>query len=301
MAALPQEAPSSSDSLWERLRYGPLLARAARGTREACRFARLVARVEYGLDSERRRVACARIRRWLGVTASEAARLYRASLYSEALEEADTARLMRLSGGVDLPIEIRGWSPRGGRPRIYGALHAGSPVFAFMGLRAQHEPHARIIARELDDQNPMARVKHEFARRKVAWVEDSSGARFFDTDATSILAAREHLLAGRPLFAAVDVPGDVVDRDHPVRLFDESVVLAEGIFHLAAMTGADMQILRSVHRGGRILVDCRPPIEGADAATLMQGIAAEMEAVIREQPEEFWFWPFFVGADREAG
>lgn len=289
-----QSAPP--DSLWERMRYGPLMAYASRGLQNGRRVAAIVSRVEYARDANRQRVARDRIRRWLDVSESEARRLYRDALFSEALEEADCARMMRHRGPIDMPVEVRGWEPRGDRPRVYGTLHAGSPVVAFLDFRSRFEPHARIIARELDDQNPMARSKHAFARRKVAWVEETAGEPFFKTDVTSILGARDHLLAGRPLFAAVDVPGDVVDRGRAISLFGERVALAEGLFKLAAMTGADMQLLCTVQRKGSVLVDFRRPVDGPSAESLMEAMAAEMEAAIRSQPEEFWFWPFFAGA-----
>lgn len=285
---------ASHDSLWERLRYGPLLRASRRSPAGARRFASIVAAVERRLEAERVGVAEDRIMRWLGVSRPQASRIFRDALFSEALEEADSARMMAHPSAPLLPIEIEGHAPRGGRPRIYAALHAGSPVLAFMGLRKRFEPDVRIIARELDEENPMANAKQAFALRKVAWVEEVSGAKFIDTDGEAILEARDHLLSGRPLFAAVDVPGDVVSRTDRVGLFGETVVLASGIFRLAAMTGADMQLVVSEHRDGRILVRCRPPFEASDAASLLAAMAPEMEAVLRDQPGEFWFWPFFV-------
>ncbi len=292
MAAQPK------DTAWERLRYGPLLRVASRSRVAGRTFASLVSWVELRRDPERRRVAEERIRRWLGLPAAEAARVYRRAVFSEALEEADAARLMWGAASDRIPVEIRGDVGRAGRPRIYGMLHAGSPVLAFLGMRSCHEPEGRIIARELGENNPMAGAKARFAAEKVAWVEASSGSPFIDTDAGAILEARDHLLAGRPLFAAVDVPGDVVSRADRVDLFGETVVLASGIFRLATMVGADMQLLVSVHRNGRILVDCRPPFDAPDAASLMEAMTGEMEAVLREQPEEFWFWPFFVSPQK---
>jgi len=285
---------AQGDTAWQRLRYGPLLTGASRSFAGARAYASLVAAVEYRRDRTRRRVAQDRIARWLGTSADEAGRVFRASLFSEALEEADSSRHMRLGANPADSVDIEGVVPRAGRPRIYGALHFGSPVLAFMGLRAQFEPDVRVIARELDRNNPMPQAKTAFARRKVAWVEETSGAPFFDTDDTAILHAREHLLAGRPLFAAVDVPGDVVDRSDRVALCGESIVLASGIFRLAAMTGADMQMVVSVQRGDRVLVHCRPPVDGQNAAALEAAMVVEMEAVIRQQPDEWWFWPFVL-------
>ncbi|HEY8516268.1 MAG TPA: hypothetical protein VIS07_12200 [Candidatus Binatia bacterium] len=287
----------ANDARWDRLRYGPLLRLASASPAGARLFAALASHVEHRRDPERRRVAEDRIMRWLGATPSEAARIFRAGLYSEALEEADSARWMRLERPPVEEVELAGFSRQGGRPRIYGALHAGSPVHAYLAMRARDEPDVRIIARELDERNPMPRAKLAFAMRKVAWVERMAGTRFIDTDASAILLARDHLLAGRPLFAAIDVPGDVVARAGRVSLFGEPVLIAAGVFHLAAMTGADMQLVVSMRRGDGFVARCRPPIEGKSVDELLAAMAREMEAVIREQPGELWFWPYFVAAE----
>lgn len=289
-----------TDTTWERFRYGPLIRSASRGESIGRVYAAIVAWVEWRREANRRRVAEERIARWVGTSSREAARIFRGSLYSEALEEADSARLMRSSGLPTMPIEVKGLASREERPRIYASLHAGSPVLAYIGLRAQFEPEARIIARELDENNPMASSKRRFARRKVAWVEATCGARFFKTDAEAILEARQHLIAGRPLFAAVDVPGDVVSRADRTLLFGEQVVLASGIFRLAAMTGADMQLVVSARGKRRVLVDCGRPINGSDTLALQDAMLAQMEEAIRRWPDEFWFWPFFVSSTGSA-
>ena len=287
-------AISPSESAWERLRYAHLLPLAGRGEAAAQTYASLVAAVEQRRDAQRRRVAEERIARYLRVSAGAARRIFRDALRSEAIEEADSVRFMRGGASLDDGVAIEGAAERAQRPRVYAALHFGSPVLAYLGLRLQREPELRVIARELDGNNPMPASKRDFARRKVAWVEATAGARFLDTDRAAVLRAREHLLAGRPLYAAVDVPGDVVARAGRVHLCGDRVLIASGIFHLAAMTGADVQMVVSAHRRGRIEVRCRPPVEACNAADLEIAVAAEVEAVVRELPQEWWMWPFLV-------
>jgi hypothetical protein len=60
------------------------------------------------------------------------------------------------------------------------------------------------------------------------------------------------------------------------------------------MAGADFQMVVSLRRGDRIAVLCRPPVDGADVTALGSAVVAEIEAVVREWPEEWWFWPFMV-------
>jgi hypothetical protein len=282
---------SGRDGAWERLRYARLLPLAGRGHAAAHAYAELVATVELRRDPERGRAAQARIERWLGATPRRAQAIHRASLRSEALEEADTLRLMRGTASLGDIVTLGGFADRGRRPRVYATLHYGSPVAAYLAL-CRREPHLRIIARRLDEGNPMPAVKRDFGRRKVEWVEATAGWTFLETDAAATLRAREHLLQGHALYAAVDVPGDVVARADRMRLCGEPVILASGVFRLAAMAGADFQMVLAEHRGGRIRVRCRPPVEGSDAMGLAAAVVGEIEAAVRERPEEWWFWPF---------
>src|SRR5436190_15820658 len=90
---------SEATGVWPTLRYRRLLpvTRVSRGTGRV--YARLVAAVELGRDAARRDTAIARIVRALGVDRGEASRIFRASLASEAQEEADSTYFM--SRGAD--------------------------------------------------------------------------------------------------------------------------------------------------------------------------------------------------------
>lgn len=290
---------SAGDRAWQSLRYGTLLPAAGRSVARGRAYAALVAAVEHARDAERRRVAEARIARWLGVPGTTARALFRAALFSEGLEEADSARFMRDPSALDAAITITGDTARAGRPRIYGAMHLGTPVLAYLGLCRRVEPGLPLIARELDENNPMPAKKQAFARGKVAWVE-SAGVKFFGTSTLSVLRARERLRDGKAICAAVDVPGDVVTHRATMTLCGEALSFASGIFDLAVMTGADVQLVASCHRDGAIQVSCRPPVAAASEAELAALVAREMEAVVRALPGEWWLWPYVLPA-RNAG
>ena len=280
--------------LWEGLRWGPLLWLAGCGPSLGRLYAELVARVERRRDPQRRRVAESRITRWLGVDGARAGRIFTEALRSEALEESEIAAILHNGDPGVVPVALDGWEGRGRRPRIYGVFHAGSPVLVYLELRRRFEPQLRLLARELGEGNPMGDAKRRFAARKVDWVEKATGEAFFDTRATALLEAREHLLAGRPLFAAFDVPGDVVARAGEVRLFGERILLASGVFELAALTGADIQLVFSRHGSAGVHAWFRPSLEATTGEELLAGVGRELEDAIRSMPGENWFWPFFV-------
>jgi hypothetical protein len=290
----PQRGPGPRAGFWEGLRWGPLLSLAGRGPLFGRIYAEVVARVEHRRDPERRRVAESRIARWLGVDEASAGRIFVQALRSEALEESEIAAVLRSDDPEVVPIVLEGWQGRGPRPRIYGVFHAGSPVLVYLELRRRFEPQLRLLARELDENNPMGDAKRRFASRKVGWVENATGESFFDTRGTALLEAREHLLAGRPLFAAFDVPGDVVARAGEVSLFGERVLLASGVFELAALTGADIQLVFSKHGPAGVRAWFRPSLEASTGDEFLAGVGRELEDAIRSMPGENWFWPFFA-------
>jgi len=292
---------TSDSSLWQQLRYGALLRAAGTSVAAARAYAAVVAEVERRRDPHRSSVAEARIRRSLGMTGDAARRIYRDALYSEALEEADSLRFMSGRSSIARDVDVVGVAPRGGGPRLYAALHFGSPVLAYLALRAVAEPDLLLIGRELDEEkNPMPASKREFAARKVAWVE-AAGAPFLGTTDRDVLQAREHLLAGRPLCAAVDVPGNVVRRAEWIDVAGHRVSVATGVLHLAVLTGCDVQLVAGAHRAGRISVWCRPAFSAPTVAELARKIAADVDAVVREWPGEWWMWPFMVAPREERG
>jgi hypothetical protein len=285
-----------AEQAWNTVRYGPLLRAAARSASAGRAYAALVARVEYARDRERRRVAAQRIQRWTGAPEAEARRTYLRALRSEALEEADSVRFMRAPRFPRDRVVVSGVEPRGARPRIYGALHLGSPVLAYLGLCLGAEAGLPLIARELDEDNRMPAPKQAYGMRKVAWVESTAGVKFLGTDAHAVLRARERLVDGGAICAAADVPGDVVTHRATMTVCGERLSFASGIFRLAVMTGADLQLVASCNRGGTIHVTCRPPVSAASESELAALVADEMAAVVRELPDEWWLWPFLLPA-----
>lgn len=284
------------EQAWNSLRYGSLLRAAARSERAGRAYSALVARVEYARDRERGRVAAERIRRWTGASPEDARSTYLRALRSEAQEEADSVQFMRAKPFPRDRVVVSGFEPRGNRPRIYGALHLGSPVMAYLGLCLGGEAGLPVIARELDEDNPMPAPKQAYGMRKVAWVESTAGVRFLGTDARAVLRARERLVEGGAIYAAADVPGDVVTHRAAMVVCGERLSFASGIFRLAVITGADLQLVASYNRGGTIHVKCRPPIAAASESELAAMVADEMAAVVRDLADEWWLWPFLLPA-----
>lgn len=288
---------------WAELRYGRLLPLAARQRGFAPRYARLVSLVEGTLDRERRAAASARMQRWLRVTPRRARALHRACLASEAREEADTAWFMtqpwEALARAYLPLGCP-VSPR--TATIWTILHFGSPILAYVHLCRVWGVDARIIGRALDDANPMPSAKQAWGRRKVAWVQEVTGKPFLAVDAGAIAHAREHLLAGGALLAAIDVPGDVVGRSTRLTLFGEPTRVAAGIFRLAELTRVPLRSLRAISRGGRVEVRHGDPIVLAGGDDPLAPVASEVETILRAHPDEWWLWPYLPAyVDAPAG
>jgi hypothetical protein len=277
---------------WAELRYGRLLPLAARRRSFASAYARVVSLVEWSSDARRRRVARSRIARWLCLTDGPAALLYRRCLESEAREEADTAWFMAH------PEDLERAYHRAARPdcaagaTIWLTLHFGSPILAYVYVRRVWGIDAAIIGRTLDDQNPMPAAKQAFGRRKVAWVELVTGKPFLGVDAASIAHAREHLLRGGSLFAAIDVPGDVVRRSARIELFGEPVCIAGGIPRIAELARVPMRTLVATSRGGAIHLRSGAAIEARPGGSALAAVGAEIEAILRREPAEWWLWPY---------
>lgn len=278
---------------WAELRYGRLLPLAARQRGFASPYARLVARVESALDRERQAAASARLQRWLGLSTRRAATLHRACLASEAREEADTAWFMgrpwETLAAAYRPLACP-VPPR--TPTIWTILHFGSPILAYVYLCRVWGVDARIIGRALDDANPMPSAKQAWGRRKVAWVQEVTGKPFLAVDAGAIAHAREHLLGGGALLAAIDVPGDVVGRSTRLTLFGEPTRVAAGIFRLAELTRVPLRSLRAISRGGHIEIAHGEPIVLAGGDDPLASVAREVETILRAHPDEWWLWPY---------
>lgn len=226
--------------------------------------------------------------------------IFRNAVRSEALEEADSCRFMSGRCSTVRDIELSGFARTTQRPRLYAALHFGSPVLAYIGLRQQVEKSLLVIARELGDKNPMPGAKQQFATRKVAWVEKAAGAPFLGTSESDVLRARDHLLGGNSVYAAVDVPGNVVRRAEWMRVGGAEMLLATGILKLAAITGCDLQLALGFHRNGRIVVHGGPVVYGSTTVALGAQVMSCLQDVINRWPEEWWMWPFFVDRVQEG-
>jgi len=278
--------------VWSAVRYQRLLPLATRRRSYGRSYARIVAMVEWLADRRRRDVATSRIARWLGMGRIRAGLLYRSCLESEAREEADTSWFITHPDDLErayCPID----SPdRDGAATIWVTLHLGSPILAYLHLSRAWGIDAKIIGRALDDENPMPAAKQVWGRRKVAWIETLTAKPFLGVDALSIVRGREHLLRGGSLFAAIDVPGDIVGRSAKIELFGESMRIAGGIMRMATLARVPVRFLIAVSDGTAIKLRYGDAIPPSPTDAHLVAIGSEIEATLRAFPEEWWLWPY---------
>lgn len=280
---------------WERLRYGPLLSTASRSAAARSVYEQTVAGIELRLETERTRVARRRIEKMLACEGSAAADIYRSALLSEAREEADTSRLVRghekldhLLATRETPAESHG---------IFITLHYGSPILAFLYLRVTLGIPVRAIGRALDRDNPLSPAKLCWGKEKVAWLDRASGTTLIPTDVRGTLAARDELLAGRSLFAAIDVPADVVGRAAPLEVLGTRLAFANGLLRIAELTRAPLIPFLARSRGGALEFEFGEPIRAASLAALTEATERWLSASLRAHPGEWWLWPFVREAE----
>ena len=278
------------ENAWPEWRYGRMLSFAATTRAAGEGYARLVAEVELR-DVVRRRRAVARIQRWQGVSRDAALGIFRASLISEAREEADTAYFMQH------PPALRGWMPDARAvaipqgPILYATLHLGSPVFAYLFLRLVASLDVHAIGRKLDERNPMPAAKRRFGLAKEAWLRALVGVDFLEPTAHAMNAAREHLLDGRPVFAALDVPGDVVDRSARLAVGGEQVAFSSGAIRIARLAGARVVPLVALGGAAGLRLHVGSPIEG-DSPDAGTKVLHSLLGFVHRHPGEWWLWPY---------
>lgn len=281
---------------WVVTRYERLLPLTARSRAVGRAYATLVAAMELRLDPLRRVTAERRIARWLGVPEAHAHRIHRDSLRSEAREEADTAFFMAHPDALETAVRARRDEPRDEAPTIYAILHFGSPILAYLHLCSTRGRAIHAIARELDTTNPMSEAKRQFGVRKVAWVHERSGRPFIGVDGAAIVHARERLLAGDSLYAALDVPGNVSQRAAEVTVCGERLRVAAGMTTLASLTRTPLQPVLALCRGSDIEMLYGPRIPPTSPADTLAAVTAALFAFVTVHPGEWWLWPYVTPA-----
>lgn len=281
---------------WQSLRYGRLLPWTARSRLAAEAYARLCAAVDYRLDPTRARAGVDRIGRWTGVDARRAGTIYRAALRSEAREEADVSWYMHHPGALADAFRVHGPEPAADGPVIWATLHLGSPNLAFVYLRRIRGVDVRIMARPLDDSNPMPASKRDWGRRKVGWLEEASGTAFLGTSPEDLAVARSRLTSGTGLYVLFDVPGDIAARSADVTLMGERVRIAGGIFVLAGLANVAIQPVVAVRRGAHVDVHYGRRIEPVGKRIPIAEVERELSAAIERWPDEWWLWPYLPPA-----
>lgn len=278
--------------VWEYVRYGALLPWTARSRLAGVAYSGLCGSVEYRLDARRREAAVGRIERWLGVDEDRARAIFRSTLRSEAREEAEVSWLMHHPAELVRAFRLGTDEPSGEGPAIWATLHLGSPTLAFMYLRCLRGRDVRIVARPLDESNPMPEAKRVWGHRKVAWIENVTGAPFLGTSAEAMSIARSRLLKGASIFALMDVPGDIVSRSVTVDLFGERVRIAAGVFILSRMVGVPIRPIVAIPRGGRIELRYGRAIEPIKNGMPIEAVERELTTILRDLPGEWWLWPY---------
>ncbi|MDG2308854.1 MAG: hypothetical protein P8R42_30090 [Candidatus Binatia bacterium] len=277
-----------------RLRYDLLLGWAGHGRGLGRTYAAAVARADLALDAARTRVAVERIQRWTGMSAAAARGTYYSSLVSEAREEADSALFMRDPGAFARWLPDATDVPRPEGPVLYATLHFGHPVLSCVYLRRCAGIDVRPIIRGLDDGNPMADPKRGWGQRKVGWTRDLLDGAVFGVDGLATVRAREHLLNGGAVFAALDVPGDVSDRSSTVDVGGERLRFSTGVVSLAQMTRSTIVPVVAVSGTEQMGVRFGTPVVSTDGDPFPE-VFAELSRFILEDPGEWWLWPFVHG------
>ncbi len=282
---------SSFEGWRARLRYDFLLDLAGRGRRAGWLYTEACAIDDFSADAERTHVAVERIIRWTGLSSEDALGAYRGALVSEAREEAESAFFLRHPELFDawLPqgVEI----PRPPGPVVYATLHFGHPVLSCVFLRRRGDIDVRPMIRGLDDGNPMADPKRGWGQRKVAWVRELLDDAVFGVDGLATARAREHLLDGGAVFAALDVPGDVSDRTSIVEVAGERLQFSTGVVSLAQMTRSTIVPVVALGGGEQMAVHFGRPVL-ATGSDPFSTVFAELTRFILRFPQEWWLWPF---------
>lgn len=286
----------TAGAAWETLRYEVLRHVVSRSAAAARAYVRATAMIEPRVYSDRASVASTRIAGALDIDERLASSVYRRCIASEAREEADCARVARSGCPLESLFEVRGVEPTHPGPCVYVTLHFGSPILTFLYLRVVRGLPVRALARPIDMGNPLSRAKRRWGSDKVAWVGAASGTSFIHTDARGIVEAREELLAGRALYAAIDVPADVVSRAARFDLFGEAVAVSGGVFRLAALTRVPLIPVVGQSDGARLRVSYGPAIRDTAEAAAARTNAWLLETLSRH-PDEWWLWPFATAAE----
>ncbi len=274
-----------------RVRYDALLPVAGSSRRVGRLYAEACASMDLAADGERAGVAVERIRRWTGLSGADAREAYRGALASEAQEEADSAFFRRHPEAFDRWLPGGSEIPRPAGPVVYATLHFGHPVLSCVYLQRNGGGDVRPIIRGLDDTNPMADPKRGWGQRKVGWVRDLLDGAVFGVDAVATARAREHLLDGGAVFAALDVPGDVSDRTSEVEVAGERLRFSTGVVSLAQMTRSTIVPVVAVGGAQKMAVHFGRSV-AATGSDSFSAVFAELARFIHRFPHQWWLWPF---------
>jgi len=203
---------------------------------------------------------------------------------------------MRHPAALASAFRIEGTRADSDGPTIYAILHFGSPILAYLHVTRTSRTPVHAVGRALDASNPMPDVKRRYAERKVAWVYATSGRPFVGVDGRAMVQARELLLAGDSLYAAIDVPGDVVSRAATITIHEDPIRIAAGIPTLAAMTKVPLQPVLAISHASHLTLHYGPQVHPTTPPATLEAITRTLFAEVDRHPTEWWLWPYMPTA-----
>lgn len=197
-------------------------------------------------------------------------------------------------------VEVEGRWPQGAF--IAAGFHYSAALWVFHHLHRSGHDATMVLAR-LDPAEFKAHpMRYRYARRRAAEIARAAGRPIAWRPGVGV-RLREELASGSAVLALLDVPPAVAPRGQfPVELLGQPASLPEGTLALAREAGVPvvpywMEI--DLEHGRRRLV-IGPPLDPEPAAPVLAGLAARLDALIREQPAAWLFWNEWPGWLRDA-
>ncbi len=182
--------------------------------------------------------------------------------------------------------------PEGTGPVIAVTFHWGTGLWGIRDLRATGRRIACLSTRFTPAHVGHVSVTFRYGWVRLGEVERIAGAPliYAATAARPLLKTIHH---GDSVLALLDVPPDDVGGRHPVRLLDRDAILPSGLIKLARRTGVPVVFFACdvdpVSYRRRLRVS--PAFVVDDQRQAMQRAADALDALIRECPAAWMFWP----------
>jgi lauroyl/myristoyl acyltransferase len=188
-------------------------------------------------------------------------------------------------------LDVEGQWPEPGHAEIALTFHWGAGMW---GLRsaARSGLKGHMLVAALNSAHFAGHsILHRYINARTRSIALSLRNPYIDVS-TGMRPALRVLQDGQQLFAVVDVPADQVAASQPVRIAGLSARLPTGLLRLAV----DRKIPVSVYvtgirmDTGRRFLRIRQLGVPSDVDSLVAGLAADLDALIRERPPAWHFW-----------